>query len=328
MAAQDQVPLGSGFHEKSTAAEVIAGIDLTGKNAVVTGGYSGIGLETVRALASAGARVTVPARRLDAAETALADIAGEIEIAAMDLADLASIEKFTREYDETGRGLDILINNAGIMACPYGRVGPDWERQFGTNHLGHMAMSLALAPAMQRTEGARLVALSSIGHARSDIIWDDPNYVHRPYDKWEAYGQAKTANALFALGVDRRGRDVGIRAYSVHPGGIFTPLQRHLADEEMVALGWKAADGTIPPEVQARFKTPEQGASTTVWCATSPQLSGRGGVYCENCDIAALATDTSPRWEHVRAWACDDERAERLWEMSEKMLTGAWSGIG
>ncbi len=323
MAAQDQAPIGSGFHGKSTAAEVISGIDLSGKNAVVTGGYSGIGLETVRALASAGARVTVPARRLDTAEAALADVAGDIEIAAMDLADLASIEKFTREYDETGRGLDILINNAGIMACPLARVGPGWESQFGINHLGHMAMSLALAPAMQRTDGARLVALSSIGHARSGINWDDPNYTERAYDKWEAYGQAKTADALFALGVDRRGRDVGIRAFSVHPGGIFTPLQRHLPEEEMVALGWKAPDGTIPPMVQAMFKTPEQGASTTVWCATSPQLADRGGVYCEDCDIAQLATDESQRWEHVRPWACDDEGAERLWSLSEKMLADA-----
>ncbi|KCZ84380.1 short chain dehydrogenase/reductase family oxidoreductase [Hyphomonas adhaerens MHS-3] len=323
MAAEDQTPIGSGFHNKSTAAEVIEGIDLSGKNAVVTGGYSGIGLETVRALASAGARVTVPARRLDTAEAALADVAGDIEIAAMDLADLASVEKFTREYDETGRGLDILINNAGIMACPLSRVGPGWESQFGINHLGHMAMSLALAPAMQRTQNARMVALSSTGHIRSDVIWDDPNYNERPYDKWEAYGQAKTADALFALGVDRRGRDIGIRAFSVHPGGIFTPLQRHLPEEEMVALGWKAPDGSIPPQVQAMFKTPEQGASTTVWAATSPQLEGRGGVYCENCDIAQFATEDSQRWEHVRAWACDDDRAERLWTMSEKMLAEA-----
>lgn len=323
MAAQDQAPIGSGFHAKSTASEVIAGIDLTGKNAIVTGGYSGIGLETVRALASAGARVTVPARRLDVAEAALADVAGEIEIAAMDLADLASVEKFTREYDETGRGLDILINNAGTMACPLARVGPGWESQLGINHLGHMAMSLALADAMQRTEGARMVSLSSTAHVRSDVIWDDPNYDTRPYDKWEAYGQAKTACALFALAVDRRGRDIGIRAYSVHPGGIFTPLQRHLTDEEMVALGWKAADGTIPPAVQAMFKTPEQGASTSVWCATDPRLSDHGGVYCEDCDIAPLATEESQRWEHVRAWACDDDRAERLWEISEKMLADA-----
>ena len=323
MAAQDQQPIGSGFGAKSTASEVLAGIDLTGRNAIVTGGYSGLGLETVRALAGAGARVTVPARRVEVAEAALADVTGDIEIAAMDLADLQTVEKCTREYDETKRGLDILINNAGIMACPEGRVGPGWERQFGTNHLGHMAMSLALAPSMQRADSARVVCLSSTGHVRSDVRWDDPHFRNSPYDKWEAYGQAKSANALFALGVDHRGRDVGVRAFSVHPGGIFTPLQRHLSDEEMVQLGWKAPDGSIPPQVQAMFKTPEQGASTSVWAATSPQLEGRGGVYCEDCDIAKLADENSQRWEHARPWICDDEKAERLWSMSEKMLADA-----
>ena len=323
MAAQDQQPIGSGFGAKSTASEVLAGIDLTGRNAIVTGGYSGLGLETVRALAGAGARVTVPARRVEVAEAALADVTGDIEIAAMDLADLQTVEKFTREYDETKRGLDILINNAGIMACPEGRVGPGWERQFGTNHLGHMAMSLALAPSMQRADSARVVCLSSTGHVRSDVRWEDPHFRNSPYDKWEAYGQAKSANALFALGVDHRGRDVGVRAFSVHPGGIFTPLQRHLSDEEMVQLGWKAPDGSIPPQVQAMFKTPEQGASTSVWAATSPQLEGRGGVYCEDCDVAKLADENSQRWEHARPWICDDEKAERLWSMSEKMLADA-----
>jgi NAD(P)-dependent dehydrogenase (short-subunit alcohol dehydrogenase family) len=167
------------------------------------------------------------------------------------------------------------------------------------------------------------VALSSTGHIRSDIIWDDPNYLERPYDKWEAYGQAKTADALFALGVDRRGRDIGIRAFSVHPGGIFTPLQRHLPEEEMVALGWKAPDGSIPPMVQAMFKTPEQGASTTVWAATSPKLEGKGGVYCEDCDIAKAATPESQRYEHARAWISDDARAEKLWAMSDTFLADA-----
>ena len=323
MAAQDQQPIGSGFGGKTTASEVLAGIDLTGRNAIVTGGYSGIGLETVRALAAAGARVTVPARRVEVAEDTLADVPGDIEIASMDLADLRSVDKFTREYDETKRGLDILINNAGIMACPEGRVGPGWERQFGTNHLGHMAMSLALAPSMQRADSARVVCLSSTGHVRSDVHWDDPNFNNTPYDKWDAYGQAKSANALFALGVDHRGRDVGVRAFSVHPGGIFTPLQRHLSEEEMVQLGWKAPDGSIPPQVQAMFKTPEQGASTSIWAATSPQLNGRGGVYCEDCDIAKLADENSQRWEHARPWICDDEKAERLWTMSEKMLADA-----
>lgn len=323
MAAVDQVPIGSGFHAKSTALEVVNGIDLSGQNAIVTGGYSGIGLETVRALASAGARVTVPARRPELASETLADVAGEIEIAAMDLADLASVRRFADQYAETKRPLHLLINNAGIMACPLARVGNGWERQFGTNHLGHMALAMKLAPQLQEAEGARVVALSSTGHVRSDVIWDDPHYEQRPYDKWEAYGQSKTANALFALGVDLLGRDVGVRAFSVHPGGIFTPLQRHLSDEEMAALGWKNPDGTIPPQVQAMFKTPEQGASTTVWAATSPKLAGKGGVYCEDCDIAKAATADSQRWEHAREWVMDDARAERLWAMSEKMLADA-----
>lgn len=323
MAATDQTPIGSGFHAKSTAQEVIDGIDLTGRNVIVTGGYSGIGLETVRALAGAGARVTVPARRVDAAEAALADIPGDIEIAAMDLADLATVRKFTADFEDTGRALDILVNNAGVMACPETRVGPGWERQLGVNHLAHMAMSLALAPALERADGARLVALSSTAHVRSDVIWDDPNYESHPYDKWEAYGQSKSACALFALGVDHRGKEIGVRAFSVHPGGIFTPLQRHLTDEEMAELGWKNPDGTIPPQVQAMFKTPEQGASTSVWAATSPALADKGGVYCEDCDIAKLATEESQRWEHARPWICDDEKAERLWDISETMLSKA-----
>ena len=323
MAAQDQTPIGSGFPAKSTAAEVVRGIDLSGKNVILTGGYSGIGLEAVRALASAGARVTVPARRPDVAAEALASVAGDIEIAAMDLGDVASVRKFADEYLETGRALNILINNAGIMATPFGRVGKGWETQFGTNHLGHMALALKLAPALQAAEGARVVALSTTGHVRSDVIWDDPHYNTRPYDKWEAYGQAKSANALFALGVDMLGREVGVRAFSVHPGGIFTPLQRHLSDEEMAALGWKNADGTIPDMVKAMFKTPEQGASTTVWAATSPRLDGKGGVYCEDCDIAKMAGPDSQRWEHAREWIADDTRAERLWAMSEKMLADA-----
>lgn len=322
MSTENQNPIGSGFHAKSTASEVLEGIDLSGKNVILTGGYSGIGLEAVRALAAAGAKVTVPARRVEVAEKALGDMSGDIEIASMDLADIASVRKFAEDYAQTGRGLDILINNAGIMACPETRVGPGWESQFGVNHLGHMAMTLGLAQSMQKaTDGARLVQLSSTAHVRSDVKWDDPHFKSADYDKWEAYGSAKSANALFALGVDMRGKDHGVRAFSVHPGGIFTPLQRHLPDEEMVALGWKNADGTVPPQVQAMFKTPEQGASTSVWAATSAKLADMGGVYCEDCDIAKLATPESQRWEHAREWICDDEKAERLWEMSQTMLS-------
>lgn len=321
MASADQKPIGSGFGRQSTAATVIEGIDLSGKTAIVTGGYSGIGLEMVRALAGAGAHVVVPARRPEAAREALAQVAGNLEVAAMDLADLASVRAFAEDFRAAGRRLDLLINNAGIMACPETRVGPGWEAQFATNHLGHFELARQLEPTF--AEGARLVALSSTAHIVSDVHWDDPHFLKHDYDKWQAYGQAKSANALFALGFDRRHCDRGIRAFAVHPGGIFTPLQRHLTDEEMVALGWKNPDGSLPEAVRAMFKTPEQGAATAVWAATSPQLEGRGGVYCEDCDIAQLATEESQRYEHAREWICDDEKADRLWAMSEEMIARA-----
>jgi NAD(P)-dependent dehydrogenase (short-subunit alcohol dehydrogenase family) len=297
MATEDQHPIPSGYGRTTSASEVVHGISLEKRNFVVTGGYSGIGLETVRALAAAGAHVTVPARSPEKAEAALQGI-----------------------VSQTGRPLHGLINNAGIMASPLARVGDGWESQFAICHLGHFELARGLENPLKEAGNARVVALSSIAHARSDIIWDDIHFRNRPYDKWEAYGQAKTADALFALGLDRRWKLDGVRAFSVHPGGIFTPLQRHLSDEEMVAMGWKAADGTIPPMVQARFKSPEAGAATAVWCATSPQLEGRGGVYCEDCDIAQLAGPASQRWEDVRPWACDDASADRLWSLTETML--------
>lgn len=323
MTERIQQPVGSGFHAKTTALEAIAGIDLTGKNAIVTGGYSGIGIETVRALASAGATVTVPARRLEAAQEALADVKGQLEVARMDLGKLGDVKAFTDNYLATNRPLHILINNAGIMACPLARVGPGWESQFGVNHMGHFALTQQLLPALRAAQGARVVALSSTAHIRGDVRWDDPHFTAGEYNKWDAYAQAKSANALFAREADRLWRGDGIQAFSVHPGGIFTPLQRHLPEEEMVALGWKNADGTVPPQVAALFKTPEQGASTSIFAATSPKLAGLGGVYCEDGDIAKPATADSQRWEHAREWICDDAKAERLWSMSEHMLAQA-----
>ena len=325
MAVSDQVPTQSGFHAKSTADEVLAGIDLAGKTAIVTGGYSGIGLEAVRALAAKGAAVVVPVRSPDKAEKSLARVDGEVTMAPMDLADLASVRRFARETSDSHTHLDLLINNAGIMACPEARVGPGWESQFGINHMGHFALTDALMPLLQATEGARVVALSSSGHKVSDIIWDDIQFETHDYDKWRAYGQAKTANALFANGLSRRLKDHGGLAFAVHPGGIFTPLQRHLPQEEMIALGWLAEDGGPSELAKQGFKTPEQGAATTVWAATAPALAGKPGVYCEDCDIAAPTDPESPmgRYFGVDPHAASDESAERLWAVSERLLQAA-----
>ncbi|MEM7217336.1 MAG: oxidoreductase [Pseudomonadota bacterium] len=327
MNSRVQAPIDSGLHAKSTALEAVAGVDLNGRRAVVTGGYSGIGIETTRALASAGAQVVVPARRPDAAAQALAgmadDLPGSVVVASMDLADLGSVRAFARDYLEAHESLDLLINNAGIMACPLQRVGPGWESQFGVNHLGHFALATGLLPALRRAAGARVIALSSSAHIRGGVQWDDPQFERGDYDKWVAYAQAKSANALFALGADERWQADGVRTFSVHPGGIFTPLQRHLSDEEMTALGWKNADGSIPPAVAALFKTPEQGASTTLFAATSPQLAALGGLYCEDANVAAAAGDDSPPYQHAREWICDLAAAERLWDMSTDLLAAA-----
>jgi NAD(P)-dependent dehydrogenase (short-subunit alcohol dehydrogenase family) len=319
-----QHKIGSGFGPRSTAAEVIAGVDLSGKAAVVTGGYSGLGLETVRALASAGARVMVPARRAGHARHVLDDAGlAEVSVAGLDLAELDSVREFAAGFlasDFLGDSgsLDILVNNAAIMASPEQRVGPGWESQFATNHLGHYALTNLLWPALSAGEGARVVALSSTGHKLSPIRFDDINF-DSGYDKWMAYGQAKTANALFAVQLDALGKDAGVRAFAVHPGGIMTELQRHLPREEMIASGWMDADGNL----NERFKTPAQGAATSVWAATSPQLAGKGGVYCEDCDIAEPTEPGTPeaRIRGVDAHAVDRVYAERLWKLSAE-LTG------
>ncbi|MDX6364319.1 MAG: hypothetical protein QOC85_3329 [Streptomyces sp.] len=310
-----QHKIGSGFGAESTADDVLHGIDLTGKLALVTGGYSGLGLETTRALTKAGAHVVVPARRVAVAEEALAGIDG-VEVDELDLGDLDSVRAFAERFLASDRTLDIVINNAGIMACPETRVGPGWEAQFATNHLGHYALVNRLWPAIE-PGGARVVAVSSGGHHNSAIRWDDVHWRHG-YDKWEAYGQAKTANVLFAVHLDRLARDSGVRAFSLHPGGILTPLQRHLERQEMVERGWVDENGTVlHPEA---FKSPEQGAATQVWAATSPQLAGLGGVYCEDCDIAEPAPADGPR-VGVRDYATDPEQAARLWDLSAE-LTG------
>lgn len=316
----DQTPINSPSHAKSTAAEVINGVDLSGKFAVVTGGYSGIGVETVRAVASAGAEILVPARDVAKAKGALKSISGKISIATMDLSDLASVRKFAGEVVAAGKPIHLLINNAGVMACPETRAGSGWELQFATNHIGHFVLTNALAPLFKKAKGARVVCLSSTGHKISPIRWDDIHFTKEPYNKWMAYGQSKTANALFARALNTRLKNDGVEAFSVHPGGIVTPLLRHLGKEEMIALGWLGPDGEMSEMAKAMFKTPEQGASTTVWAATSSLLAGKGGVYCENCNIAKLAGPDAPRWAEVQPYACDPEQAARLWTETEKML--------
>lgn len=323
MAAADQKPLGSGFHARSEPHEILAGIDLTGRTAIVTGGYSGIGLETTRALAEAGATVIVPVRDPAKAEENLAAIEGDISSAQMDLADLDSVRAFASSVYDSIDSLDLLINNAGVMACPLARVGPGWESQFGVNHMGHFALTRALLPLLEKADAPRVVALSSVAHKRGGILWDDIQFEKTDYDKWGAYAQAKSANALFANALSRRMQRFGGRAFSVHPGGIFTPLQRHLPLDEQIALGWIGPDGKMSESAKAIFKTATQGCTTSLWAATSPLLNDMPGVYCEDCDVAQLAGEDSLPYRHCAPHITDDGDAERLWEISEQLLAAA-----
>jgi NAD(P)-dependent dehydrogenase (short-subunit alcohol dehydrogenase family) len=313
MSIENQRRVDSPFGARSTAAEVINGHDLTGRTALVTGGYSGIGLETVRALTSAGARVLVPARDRARAKAALSGL-DRVEVLALDLADPASVAACAADVRERTPMLDLLICNAGIMACPEQRTPSGRELQFATNHLGHFVLANALSDLMAGRPGARLVMLSSVAHMVSAVNLDDPDFRATPYDKWQAYGRSKTANALFALGFNARHAGQGVEAFSVHPGGIMTGLQRDMDEAEMRALGWIEADGSV----NARFKSVEQGAATTVWAAVSPLLTGRGGAYCEDCNIAEPAQERG--WSGVRHYAVDPEIAERLWTLSEQLL--------
>lgn len=317
-----QTPLDSGFDLRSTPSDVLAGQDLSGTFVVLTGGYSGLGLETARALATAGADVVVPARRPQhAAEmlAALGDTRGSVTVEAMDLSDLDSVRACAQRLVEQGRSIDIAINNAAIMACPESRNEQGWESQFATNHLGHYVLINELWPLLAADGGARVVALSSTGHKLSPMRWDDIDF-ETGYEKWPAYGQAKTANSLFAVQLDVLGASAGVRAFAVHPGGIMTELQRHLPQEEMIAMGWVDADGNI----NELFKSPEQGAATSVWAATSPLLEGKGGLYCEDCDVAKLTLEGDPmaRFMGVSSHGIDPEDAAKLWALSAER-TGA-----
>ncbi len=315
-----QMPIHSAFGAASTAADIVAGRDLSGQVAVVTGGSNGLGLEVTRALAGAGATVVVPARDLDKAQAAIAGIA-RVKLHPMELMDPASIDRFAAEVLAAHPKLYYLINNAGIMANPETRDARGFESQFSTNHLGHFQLTGRLWPALRAAGGARVVELSSRGHQRGPFDFDDWNFVKHAYDAHQAYGQSKTANALFALELDRRGAAFGVRAFSVHPGGIITELTKFMPKEALAASGYVDAAGKPIIDPERNMKSPAQGAATAVWCALSPELNGMGGVYCENCDIAPLLPDDSTDLLGVRSWAVDPVAAERLWALSGE-LTG------
>lgn len=309
MSMVGQVPLRSGFDATTTAAEVIGSRDLAGTTALVTGGYAGLGLEITKALTAAGATVHVPARRIDVAASALAGTV-DVRIGEMDLSDLGSVERYAEDLRAKGDHIDLLINNAGLMGCPLNRVGDGWESQFTVNHLGHYLLVNRLWPLL--AGGARVVAVSSAGHHFAPVQWDDIHFHNSAYDKWVAYGQAKTATALFAVHLDALGWHDGVRAFSLHPGSSPTELSRHLTQPDFDHLAGMYQSGALSGQV---FKTPEQGAATALWAALAPQLAGRGGLYCEDCDIADPAP-TDGRFIGVRDYACDPEQAQRLWQYS------------
>jgi NAD(P)-dependent dehydrogenase (short-subunit alcohol dehydrogenase family) len=293
---------------------------LKGRDAIVTGGASGIGIETVRALAIAGARVVIATRDETKGKAVAATLRKEtgneqIEFQQLDLASLASVQAFVKQFLALRRELYLLINNAGIMAAPLSYTVDGFESQFGTNHIGHFSLAVGLVPALKAGGRARVVSLSSLGHRRSDVHFDDLNFRHRPYDPWLAYGQSKTANVLFAVGMTQRFGAEGINANAVHPGGIMTGLQKHVSHEEQIKIGWIDDKGTQNPN----FKSTEQGAATSIWAAVAPELEGLGGRYLENCRIAKPWSDDHPT-SGVKSYAVDPKSAERLWSVSESLV--------
>jgi NAD(P)-dependent dehydrogenase (short-subunit alcohol dehydrogenase family) len=304
------------FNAESTAADVIAGIDLTGRRAIVTGGASGIGIETARALAGAGAEVTLAVRNLEAGSRAAAGItestgSKQVLVAPLDLADQASVAAFTAGWEGP---LDILINNAGIMASPLMRTPQGWEMQFATNHLGHFALATGLHRALAAAGGARVVSVSSSAHHRSPVVFSDIHFEHRPYEPWSAYGQSKTANVLFAVEATRQWAADGITANALMPGGIRTNLQRYVTEEELARL--RATAGVT----NSKWKTPEQGAATSILVATSPLLDGVGGRYFEDCNEAEVGRLSARNG--VAEYALDPDAAARLWQVSVETLAG------
>ena len=305
------------YGHDTTTDEVLDGIDLSGRRALVTGASSGLGTETVRALAAKGCAVTFTARDLDKGQAVVDQVRAstgndDVEMMSLELASLADVRRFADDYLSQHDRLDMLINNAGIMACPQGTTHDGFELQFGTNHLGHFLMTVLIAPALLAADSARIVALSSRAHHRSPMRFDDPWFSDGSYEKWTAYGQSKTANILFAVELQRRLAGRGVEAFAVHPGVIITELGRHLTEEDIAAATAAAPGGVL------RTKTYEAGAATSVYAATAAELAGRGGCYLEDCGVAEVDETSS---EHgVRSYALDPAAAERLWAMSVDLV--------
>ena len=300
------------FGFETTALEVVEGVDLSGRRAVVTGGASGIGVETVRALAVAGAEVTIAARNVEVGGRVAASLAEStgnrnILVAPLDLASQDSVKAFARSWDGP---LHLLVNNAGVMATPLTRTPEGWEIQFATNHFGHFTLTLGLFDAL-RAEGARVVNVSSAAHLSSPVVFEDIHFERREYDRWQAYGQSKTANILFGVEAGKRWGAEGITMNALMPGAIMTNLQRHITPEELEERRRLRGGGTPLP-----VKTPEQGAATTLVLAVSPLVEGRSGLYFEDCDEALPATGPAG----LAAYAHDPEAAAQLWKVSEDTL--------
>lgn len=326
-----QKPIGSGFEAASTSKDVIKGIDLSGKTAIVTGGYVGLGLETTKTLVAAGAKVIVPARSREKAEKYLEGVEN-VEIEEMDLMNPDSIDAFAERFLATGEPLHLLINNAGIMWAPLNRDAKGNESHFSTNHLGHFQLTNRLWSALQKANGARIVNLSSRGHHFSPVVFEDVNFENREYDHLKAYGQSKTANILFTVSLDEKGKDENIRAFAVHPGGILdTELGRNMSMDEPLIQNYLDADGKPILDPENGLKTVEQGAATQIWLATNPKLDGIGGIYAEDCEIASITPETDDsasnvdevvRRKGVMPYAIDRENADKLWTLSEKLVFG------
>ena len=309
----------SRFGAETTADEVLEGIDLRGKLVLVTGGSSGLGQESARALAAKGAHVVLTARDAEKGRTVVDGIVAStgnrnVELEELELDSLASIRAFADRFLARHERLDVLLNNAGVMACPLGHTKDGFELQFGTNHLGHFLLTCLLAPALRKAAPSRVVSLSSRGHHVAPVDFDDPNFERRAYDRWAAYGQSKTSNVLFAVGLERRLGPTGVHAYALHPGAIMTELGRHMVPEDIELIRSR-----MPPGTPFTFKTVEAGSATSVLAATAPELEGRGGIYLEDCHVASV-NDAPDAIGGVKTYAIDPRNAERLWELSEHLV--------